>query len=276
MKNDPTLRRLGSPATITIDFRRRSASTASRVVGQRRRRRRVTGQRLGELPVAERRRAARRSAKRDGQHDEAVGIVFERAVAVGETRTSAGASSRTSPLRRSSTVHAADRLGHLLPVGADVLDRRGADQARDARQALEPGEIARHRLGDQGVPGLAGGRGERDRAAGLRRSAGRAVAMRTTRPSKPRVGDDQVRAAAQDQHGKPARLRPAQRRHDGVVVAASTKMARRPAELQRRQRRQRHVVADGEGHRQRIRRVARRMCRRIPLAISVANSRACA
>jgi hypothetical protein len=49
-----------------------------------------------------------------------------------------------------------ERLGHLLAVGADVLDRRGAGVPRDPREALDAGEIAAHRPRDEIVPADAG------------------------------------------------------------------------------------------------------------------------
>ena len=89
--------------------------------------------------------------------------------------------------------HGADRLGHLLAVGADVLDRRGADRARDAGQALDAGQAAGHAVGHERVPRLAGGDLERWRPS---RATPR-VAMRTTVPGEALVGDDDVRAAGE-------------------------------------------------------------------------------
>jgi hypothetical protein len=57
--------------------------------------------------------------------------------------------------------HGGDRLGHLLAVRADVLDRRGADRPGDAGQALHARQAAGHAVGDERIPWLAGGDLER-------------------------------------------------------------------------------------------------------------------
>ena len=112
------------------------------------------------------------------------------------------------PARRSSAVpdaHRGDGLGDLLAVGADVLDRGRADAARDAGQRLDadPAALdgARPRTRPSGSPAAtvttraaAGGSSLLDvDAAG--------VATSTTVPAKPVVGDDQVAAAGEHEHG---------------------------------------------------------------------------
>ena len=58
-----------------------------------------------------------------------------------------------------------DRLGHVLPVGADVLDRRRAGRPRDPRQALDPRQAVLDAPGHDGVPLLTGLDGDRDPVA---------------------------------------------------------------------------------------------------------------
>ena len=112
-----------------------------------------------------------------------------------------------------------------------------------------PARLRATDVGDHVVPRLARGRGERDRA--VRDSAKRRprVATRIDQAVPAAIGDDDVRAAAQDQRGQAARLRPAQRLDDGVVVGGLDEVARVAAQLQRRQRRERDVVADGSDRR---------------------------
>jgi hypothetical protein len=86
----------------------------------------------------------------------------------------------------------ADRLGHLLAVRADVLDRGGADRARDPRQALHAGQAAGHALGDERVPRLAGGDIE-----GGARACDAPSGDPHHGPREALVGDDDVRAARQ-------------------------------------------------------------------------------
>ena len=149
VKNEPTLRRFGSPASMTMDLRRRSASTASRVARERRRARRDRARRRARGSAA----SARRRAQAEGhaEHDVALGRAPERAVAVGEGARR-GRQLDDRAVAAIDDAHGADRLGDLLAVGADVLDRRRAREARDARQALEPGQAARDGLGDERRP----------------------------------------------------------------------------------------------------------------------------
>ena len=99
-----------------------------------------------------------------------------------------------------------DGLGDLLAVGADVLDRRGADRAGDAGERLQPHPAAADRLGHQVVPSLA--RRDRDRRARAGGVAGvvdvgvdAAGGDLDDRAVEALVGDDEVGAPAEHEHG---------------------------------------------------------------------------
>ncbi len=59
----------------------------------------------------------------------------------------------------------------------------------------------------------------------------------------PRVGDDQVRAPAEDPERESALLRPAERRENRGLVVRLDVPARRPADAHRRERPERHALA---------------------------------
>ena len=105
---------------------------------------------------------------------------------------SAGPSDRTVAVGAVEHAHGVDRLGHLLAVGTDVLDRRRADRARDAGQALHAGQSAGHAVGHERVPRLAGGDLERGAVA---RDAARGDAHDGA--GEALVGDHDVRAAGE-------------------------------------------------------------------------------
>ena len=81
--------------------------------------------------------------------------------------------------------HRRDRRRYLLAVGADVLDRRRARQARDSRQALDPGELLRDRPLDEAIPVLASGDGDQRPARPSPGRPGRWSRPAGTVPGKP-------------------------------------------------------------------------------------------
>ena len=101
-------------------------------------------------------------------------------VAVAEARTPRAPGRRPRRARGRSARTDADGVADLLPVGADVLDRRRAHAARDARQALDAAQPLADRVRDEVVPRLAGGDVQHRR----RRARSRACA-RGRRPGTP-------------------------------------------------------------------------------------------
>src|SRR5579859_7745628 len=87
-----------------------------------------------------------------------------------------------------------DRLGDLLPVRADVLDRRRPGRARDPGQALDSGQPLGDGTGDNPVPRLT--RGHRDR---LIVDLDALVAQQQNRAREPGVRHHDVAATGKDQ-----------------------------------------------------------------------------
>ena len=168
-------------------------------VGERRALAGLHAERARELGVGERaRQLAALERERDREHDPAPGVALERARAVGEAAVG-GRELGDLAGRAVERAHGRDRLGDLLAVGADVLDRRRADRAGDARQALdarEPlGDAARH----ERLPLLPRGDGQLDAPVALALlDAAREHAHDRARPAL--VGDHEVRAAGDEQH----------------------------------------------------------------------------
>jgi hypothetical protein len=82
-------------------------------------------------------------------------LLLEHAVAVAEAAVGGGRSG-ASPVCHVEAVERVEALGHFQPVGADVLDRRGADRAGDQRQVFQPRPALRQRPLHEVVPVLAG------------------------------------------------------------------------------------------------------------------------
>ena len=144
----------------------------------------------------------------DSEYDVATGVGLEPAGAVAEAAVGGGEGA-DAPEPTVPDPHRGQRLGHLLAVGADVLDRGGADRARDARQGLDPDPAAGDGLRDEGVPWLAGSDRHDDAAAGRVEPGSDSswsaltpvVATSTTVPGEALVGDDDVAATGQDEDG---------------------------------------------------------------------------
>ena len=153
LKNDPALRQSGSPGTISIPLARANLATASRVSAT-----------LACLVPAKCRfksaysnvgRAA--GSKRIGhaQNDEPSALAgVEDARTIGEA---AGLATQFANLIifEIEDLDRLDRLGNLLPIGADVLHRRAAHAARDPAQALDAGAVGQDGVRDEAIPGFA-------------------------------------------------------------------------------------------------------------------------
>ena len=178
MKNEPALTESGSAGSTTMPLPRRSPSTASRTAAAGALAPRSTPERARQLAVAHRRGlVARASTNVHGEHDALAGRALERARAVAEPALR-GRQLRHLAGAAVEHAHRGDRLGDLLAVGADVLDRRGADRARDAGQALDA---------DQAV-GDGAGHERRPRTRRRRPTAARPVLVAAVDPAR---GDPQ-------------------------------------------------------------------------------------
>ena len=198
VKNEPADTVSGSAGSSTMPLPRRSPSTASRTVGERRSLPRRDRERARELGIGQRRRQlAPLEREGDREHDPAAGGALERARAIGEA-AGVGGQLLDHVALAVEHAHRHDRLGHLLPVGADVLDRRRADRAGDARQALHAREPLGHAARHEPLPLLARLHGQLDAPV--------ALALLDPRRQHPHdgageavVGDHEVRAAGEEQ-----------------------------------------------------------------------------
>src|SRR5947208_269746 len=185
-----------------------------------------------DVGVAHGGRAAGPEPVGDGQHDPALRLdAPEAAVAVAEAALRGGERAELAALRVEDA-HRRHRVAHLLTVGPDVLDGRRADEAGDAAQALEPRPAALDARAHEIVPRLAGRRRQLHRAV---HRARRDPAERDPRDDRrdSLVGDDEVRAAAEDAEGEPATPRPRARVQEPGLVAHRDEVARRAADTDR-------------------------------------------
>ena len=182
VKNEPAETVSGSSGSRTMPLPRRSARTAARTSASGGPRADLDAQGAGELGIADRRRALRcLQGEAHREHQPASGLALERARAVGEGAVGRGERAHGA-VGAVEHAHGADRLGHLLAIGADVLDRRRADRARDPGQALDAGQAAGHAVGHERVPRLAGG----DLQRGARRARCRGWRSAPRSPGSPR------------------------------------------------------------------------------------------
>ena len=158
VKNEPALRDSGSSGSTTMPLPRRSSITVSRTSAERRALALRDAERARELGVAERRAdsSPRASSNCDLEMIQRA-LALEHARAIREPALRAARTSTSSPVVAIVRAHARDRVGDLLAVRADVLHRRRADEARDARQALDAREPGVDHLRDEVVPHDAGG-----------------------------------------------------------------------------------------------------------------------
>ena len=177
------------------------------------------------------RRAAAHESERHVEHDEAVGDgALEEAVAVGKATLGRQEGDDLSVFAVESA-HLRDGLGDLLPVGANVLDRSRADEARDAAQALDASKPALHRLLHPAVPGLA--RGDGDQAGRARVfEAHASLGHGEHEAVDARVGDHEVTAAAEDVKRYAVLARECDGLGDAALVRRDHQLPRRAAHAQ--------------------------------------------
>ena len=226
VKNEPAETESGSPGSITMPLRAAQREHRPAHVGQRRALPLGDAERARQLGVADRLgvRSPARSRKRHGEHDPAAGRALERARAVGEAALG-GRGSRAPRRRAVVRAHGDDRLGDLLPVGADVLDRRRADRARDARQALDARRVPPRRSARRAGPTA---RPRPPRSTLAVHAARRATRSRTTVPGKPASATTRFEPPASTSSGCRPRPPRARRRSIAPSSAASTSRAAGP------------------------------------------------
>ena len=96
-------------------------------------------------------------------------------------------------------LHRLDELADLDAVGADILDRAGADGAGNQRHVLEPGQALAQRPGDQVVPRQAGFGAHQCMGAVVLDDPG-AGHRQADHHAREIVGEQQVAALAEHQH----------------------------------------------------------------------------
>ena len=140
--------------------------------------------------------------------------------------------------------HRDDRLGDLLSVCTDVLDRRRPGRAGDSRQALDPGQAVGDAASHELVPGLARGDGEPHPLAVVdARRAEAAGGDAHDGALESRIGDHQVGAAGDQQQRLAARVGGGNRLDQLGGARRLEQTSRRATELQRGQLGEWDVVA---------------------------------
>jgi hypothetical protein len=156
-------------------------------------------------------------AIRHREHDPAAGRpALEAAVAIAEPAVG-GVEDDHPVVRRVERAHDDDRLAHLLPVGAHVLDGRRAHESGDPAEALEPRPPTLHAQADDVVPRLAGGNRQLHGVAGF---AGRHAAQGHLDDETVHafVGNHQIGSAPEDPERDPPLSGPRQGGPHGFLV----------------------------------------------------------
>jgi hypothetical protein len=228
-------------ASITIPFRRRIVSTASRTSANARRRNALPREVVDDVGILDRRRRARPQPKHDLADDEAAGILLlESAHAIGKPAFRRR-QDESALLAAIECRHRFDRRGHLLPVRADVLDGRAADGAGDSGQTLDAGEPAADCELNQRVPRFAcSGRHHHVRTP--QRCLDAAEGDLQHEAVEPFVGDHEIAAAAEHEQRRAARGRPSIRGDYMLDRRRPGEPPSRAADPQRAERRERHAL----------------------------------
>ncbi len=155
----------------------------------------------GQLGVPDR-GAARIASQAQGhlEHDPAVGRGLEGRGSVAEP----GLPRRHRPDHPGSALHdqqVRHDLGHLGAVGPHVLDRSGPGRAGDPRQCLQPRPAGVHCGGNQGVPRLPGRDAHEHMLWAIIAGVDPPGGHLDRASGESRIGHEQVRTAADEQHG---------------------------------------------------------------------------
>ena len=125
------------------------------------------------------------------------GIALEQRFAIGEGAIGGGEAHERAGWAV-ERLHRVDAIAYLHAIGADVLDRRGADRARDQRQVLEAAQAMAQRPQHQVVPADAG-IGAHDRAGAIIVADSDPLRGQRQHHARRIAGEQQVAAAAQHQ-----------------------------------------------------------------------------
>ena len=203
VKNEPALHVSWSSASSTIPLPRRRPRTASRTSASGARCTQLDAEGPGQLCVRDRGpQRADGELERDVQDDVPSGIGLEPGGAVAEPAVGVGEGADALE-RAVPDPDRGDGLRDLLPVGADVLDRRRADPSGDAGERLDADPPALDREGDEVVPALARRDPDEDAAAGRVVGVGGDSAGGDLDDTSVEacIGDHEVAAAAEHQDG---------------------------------------------------------------------------
>src|SRR6266545_3654198 len=169
-------------------------------VGHRGARARVDVQHPGQFGVPDRRReVAELQLEGDIEYDVPRGVGLEARVPVAESAV--GREDRADRVVDPvPDAHGSDRLGHLVSVGADVLDRRGSGQPGDAGHGLESAPLLGDRALDHRVPVLSGRDVDHRAGTHVRFDLDPAGGDLDHGPAEPVVADEHVAAAGQQEY----------------------------------------------------------------------------
>src|SRR5262245_55000807 len=224
-------------AAIGIAWRdQRRLSRANLAHGLTRHPERRTGRHIREktfeIGIADRRLSVRSQRVSDRRHDvsaaslgvEDAGAVAEPALLVAQFGEPSGETVKYA--------NGSDRLAHLLPVCADILNGRSADGARDPAQTFDARQIALNALAYKLVRILAGPGGADDPVAFV--APGNSFERHMNdQPWKTFVGDQRVAPAAENEERKAALFSERKRREQFSFLARFGEKARRPPDPQR-------------------------------------------
>src|SRR5262249_24549530 len=194
-----------------------------------------------EVGIANRRLRVGFQRVSDSRHDITVtGRVVENAGAVAEPALGVAQFDKTSG-EAIKDPNRNNRLAHLLPVSADVLNRRAADTARKPAQTFDAGQIALDALSDKLVPILAGLRRNDDLIALLapRQAFERQMNDQT---GEAFIGDQRIAPAAENEDRDALLFGEGKRRKHFIFVARFGEKARGAADPQCGQRRERDIL----------------------------------
>src|SRR5262245_40742443 len=203
-----------------------------------------------EIGIADRRLSVRSQRVSDHRYDVSVaslgvedaGAITETALLVAQFGEPSGETVKDA--------NGSDRLAHLLPVSADILNGRAADTARNPAQTFDARQIALDTLANKLVPILAGHGNNDDPVAFVAPSHAFERHM-NDQPRKTFVGDQRVAPAAENEERKAALFSERKRREQFIFLTRFGEKARRAADPQRCQRRERYVLLNQSliGHR---------------------------
>jgi hypothetical protein len=140
-----------------------------------------------------------------------------------------------------------NRLGDLLPVRPNILDRRSPYISGNARQTLDPGIGAIDRIAHEIIPILARANLEQNAFAVPAFASRDRHAQPQDQSVESRIAYQQVAPATQNEQRQVASLRQAHRLRDSGLVFHLAEKTGRATDPQRRVRRKRDKLLDVQG-----------------------------